>query len=274
MGNSEYGSVLGELSDFGLKEAAFTNIFGAPADVKPPDNINASEINEIEKGIYLKTFLCPVCGTESKTPAVRSSSVRLVQTDSDFMPVYKDPNPLYYYAVLCKHCGFAAIPSTEKTITAKQKSLIREKISTKWKFDRQYPAYYNPETAIEIHKLALYNAVVAGEREGIKSIVCLHIAWLYRILKDDENEKIFLLMARDGLERAYSAESEPIGALDISSQQYLVGELMKRTGNMAGALNWFKLVLIDRDAKDKIKEMARNQKDKITAFYASGGKSQ
>lgn len=274
MGNIDNSAVFGELLNFGLEEAAFTNIFGAAEDVKLPENIDVSEIKEIEKGLYFKAYKCPVCGAETKAPAIRSSSVRLVQTESDFMPVYKDPNPLYYYVNFCKLCGFAAIPATEKTLNAKQKKLIHDKIGVKWKFDKQYPAYYNPETAIEIHKLALYNAVVAGEKEGIKSVICLHIAWLYRILKDEENEKTFLNMARDGFERAYSSESEPIGGLDKSSQQYLVGELMRRTGNMTGALNWLKLVIIDRDAKEKIKDMARTQKDRITAFFASGGKSQ
>lgn len=266
--------IFGELKDFGLEEAALTQVFGTAVELGKGSQLDDATMRDIANGLYYKTFKCPICGEEEKLPAVRSSSVRIIQTESDFMPVYKDPNPLYYFVDFCRHCGFAGMSSTIKNLKPAQKKLLLEKIAKKWKFDKIYPAYYDPQTAIEIHKLALYNAVVAGEKEGARSVLCLHIAWLYRILKDEENERSFLLMALEGFERAYSAESEPIGGLDKSSQQYLVGELMRRTGNMTGALNWFKLVLIDRDANNKVKDMARNQKDRITAFYASGGKFQ
>ena len=268
------GAVFSDLIAFGLEDAVFSNIYGAAAETSQGEHVEASQMKEIEKGLYFKSFKCPICDKEVKIPAIRSSAVRLVQTESDFMPVYKDPNPLYYFVDFCKECGFAAMPATVKTINAKQKKQIREKISAKWKFTKQYPVYYDPNTAIEIHKLALYNAIVAGEKESVRSILCLHIAWLYRILKDEENEKIFMNTAREGFERAYAVETEPIGGMDKSSQQYLVGELLKRTGNMTGALEWFKLVLIDRNANPRVKEMARNQKDRITAFFASGGKFQ
>ena len=188
------------------------------------------------------------------------------------MPVYKDPNPLYYFALFCKKCGYAAIANSAKTLGAKQKKQITDKISSAWKFEKQYPAYYTPQTAIEIHKLALYNAVVAGEKESVKSIISLHIGWLYRILEDSENEMLFLRTAYEGFERTYTNEQMPVGGLDTSSMQYLIGELLRRTGDMAGALNCFKLVIVDRNAKQKVKDLARDQKDVIMAFYASGGK--
>jgi len=265
-------TVFGELIDYGLEEAAYTNVYGIIDNTLPADQFTNEELKEIMGGLYLKSFKCPICNVDAKIPAVRSSSVRLIQTESDFMPTYKDPNPLYYFVDFCDKCGFAAMPTTIKGLTAAQKKLIKDRISAKWKFDKTYPTYYTPQIAIEIHKLGLYNAVVAGEKESIRSVLCLHIAWMYRILKDEENEKTFLLMALEGFERAYSAESEVVGGLDKSSQQYLVGELKRRTGDMTGALNWFKLVLIDREANNRIKDMARNQKDRITAYYASGGK--
>ena len=258
-------TVFGALGDFGLNDAADIQVFSEPEEEKQGDPVKVAETNEIERAIYYKSFKCPVCNTESKLPAIRSSSVRLIETDTDFMPVYKDPNPLYYFVVFCQFCGFAAMPTAIKNMTSKQKQLIRDKISATWKFNKKYPSYYNPETAIEIHKLALYNAVVSDEKDSIRSIISLHIGWLYRILRDAGNEKIFLGMAREGFERAYINELGAVAGLDKSNQQYLIGELLRRTGDGESALNWFRLVLVDREANYKVKEMARDRRDQILA---------
>ena len=262
-------SIFAELSDFGLADAGRARVFGAVEELPVADAIKDNSMREIELGIYYKSFACPVCGAESKIPAVRSSYVRFIRNETDFMPIYKDPNPLYYFALFCKSCGYASVANNVKPLGAKQKKLIYDKIGAAWKFDKQYPAYYTPQTAIEIHKLALYNAVVAGEKESVKSILSLHIGWLYRILEDEENEMVFLRTAREGFERTYSNEPTPIGGLDASSMQYLIGELLRRTGDMAGALNWYKLVIVDRNAKQRVKDLARDQKDLIMAHYAA-----
>jgi len=261
------GSIFGGLSSFGLGEAEHAQVFDSNAAIDETDNKQKSDTTNIERSIYYKAFVCPVCGRETKIPAIRSSFVRMIRSDTDFMPIYKDPNPLYYFVTFCSMCGYAAIPAGIKNLMERQKKLIREKIGAVWKFDKKYPGYYNPQTAIEIHKLALYNSVVTGDRESIKAILCLHIGWLYRIAGDADNEKTFLKTASEGFERAYKNESGAVGGLDKCSQQYLIGELMRRTGNYMGALDWFKLVLIDRSAKYQIKELARDQKDLITAQY-------
>jgi len=270
-GAVEYSSaIFGDLSAFGLDDAKKSTVFRNREAVKSiGDRIDATNAELIEKSLFLKTFKCPICFKDSKIPAVRSSSIRFLKTDTDFMPVYKEPNPLLYYVEFCRFCGFAAIPASIKNFTAVQKQRIREQISSTWKFDKIYATHYDPKTAIEIHKLALYNAVVSEQKESIKAIISLHIGWLYRIAGDEANEFIFLKTAREGFERAYTNESGSVGGLDKCSQQYLIGELLRRTGDPLGALDWYKLVLLDRGAKQKIKDMARNQKDAITAVYYS-----
>jgi len=259
-------NIFSMLSGFGL-DAKSVEVYSAPEEAKPVSKgeEQVSAAVEIERGIYYRSFKCPICNAESKIPAIRSSSVRLLKNDTDFMPVYKDPNPLYYYIVFCKLCGFAAVPTAVGTLTGKQKQLIREKISSSWKFSKQYPTYYDPQTAVEIHKLALYNAVVANEKDSIRALISLRIGWLYRIAKDDENEKLFLNMAREGIERAYANESGSFGGLDSSRQQYLVGEIYRRVGDLPNALKWYRLVMVDREANLKVKEMAREQRDKVLA---------
>ena len=222
-----------------------------------------------ESGIYLKSFICPVCGEESKIPAVKSSSIRLIRNEPDFMPVYEGPNPLLYAVSFCPFCGFAAMPAALKDLTKRQKKLIGEKIGATWNYKKHAQKEYDLSTAIELHKLALYNAVVAGMKESAKAILSLRIGWLYRLAGDEASEKLFVATALEGFERAYGSEPDPYGSLDKNSMQYLVGELHRRMGNQSGALKWFKLVLVDRLAKSKIKDMARDQKDLIMETYGT-----
>jgi uncharacterized protein (DUF2225 family) len=267
-------NIFGGLGRFGLNDAEAAQVFSVAEESKPEREKKIAEQDDPESGIYMRSFKCPICGAEAKIPAIRSSYLRLIKNDSDFMPVYKDPNPLFYFITFCKLCGFAAMSATIRELTEKQKKLIREKIGASWNYDKKLPDYYDIHTAIEIHKLALYNAVVARLKESAKSIISLHIAWLYRIMGDEKSELLFMNTAREGFERAYLNESDPNASLDKNSLQFLIGELYRRTGNMTGALNWFKLVLFDRDAKKKIKDYARDQKDWIMDFYASEGKAQ
>jgi uncharacterized protein (DUF2225 family) len=267
-------TIFSELHAFGLQGAGGAKVYGGNGSgdgAEKPEGSGGGEQGDaqahIKRSIYMKKFACPVCGKEMQAPAVKSSGVRLIRKDTDFMPCYKEPNPLYYFAVFCRHCGFAAPPANIKNMTQRQKALIREKISASWKFEKEYPAVYTPEIAIEIHKLALYNAVVSEDRESLRAIISLHIGWLYRIAGDSASEKMFLATALEGFTRAYENERGSVGGMDRASQQYLIGELMRRTGNLFGALKWFKMAMLDRSARLATKEMARDQKDLIMGIY-------
>jgi uncharacterized protein (DUF2225 family) len=264
-------SLFAELHSFGLHGTDGTKVYN---DDKPLAAAAKSEESDelqirIRRSVYMKKFACPVCGKETDVPSVKTSSVRLLKKDTDFMPFYKEPNPLYYYVSFCKRCGFASPPANIKNLTQAKKALIREKISASWTFDKEYPAHYTPEIAIELHKLALYNAVVSSDKESLRAIISLHIGWLYRILGDAQNERTFLATAAEGFTRAYEFEHGSVGGLDKASQQYLIGELMRRTGNLFGALKWFKMAMHDKSARLSLKEMARDQKDLIIGIYES-----
>jgi uncharacterized protein (DUF2225 family) len=263
------GGVFGELASFGLTGAQDVQVFGEPERKAQRERDEAKAQAEllIQRSLFMRAFRCPVCGGETQVPAVKTSSVRVIRKDTDFMPYYKEPNPLYYFATFCKLCGFAAVPANVRNITARQRDLIREKVCPSWRFEKEYPMHYTPQVAIEIHKLALYNAVVCGDRNSMRAILALHIGWLYRILADAANEKAFLAMALEGFKLAFEKERGPVGGLDRGSQEYLIGELSRRTGDIPGALNWFKMALTDRETSLAIKEMARDQKDKAVEAF-------
>ena len=262
--NSEQNNLFQELSSFGLNSVIDTEVYSVMTqnNDEPQKNV-ATQENAIRKNIYLKSFRCPVCGKETQIPTIKSSGVRLIRKDTDFMPIYQDPNPLYYYITFCSLCGFASMPANMKNISSKQKSLILEKISSTWQFNKTYPEYYTPEVAIEIHKLGLLNAIISNDKESLRAIISLHIGWLYRILGDEKNEKVFLSTAMEGFVRAYEHDSGPVGGMNHNTQQLLIAELKRRTGDLKGSMNWYQLVLLDKNASYALKETAREQKDVV-----------
>ena len=85
------------------------------------DRLSFSE----EDTIFDKSFTCPVCDKEFKSKMVKSGKVKLLNLDSDLRPVYQYMDPLKYDAVVCPHCGFAALNRFFKYVTNAQAVLIK-----------------------------------------------------------------------------------------------------------------------------------------------------
>ncbi|MCX7711299.1 MAG: DUF2225 domain-containing protein [Clostridia bacterium] len=213
--------------------------------------------------LFDRKIECPCCGKQTTVRAVKSSGVRVISRDTDFMTYYQDPNPMLYDAWVCIFCGYAALSSKFSVISDRQIRLIKENITSKWTSSKKYPAVYDIDTAIEMHQLALLNCVVKMGKDSEKAYTCLKIAWLYRLKKDDANEFKFLLQAQKGFVLTLEKEVFPVVGLDEESMEYLIGELFRRLDSDSEALKWFSRVLCNPKAKAKIKDMARDQRDLI-----------
>ena len=219
----------------------------------------STEEKKIKPDLFNHKLKCPVCESHITVRSVRASSIRTLSRDTDFMVYYADPNPMFYGAWVCTNCGYAALSSHFNNILYKQEKLIKEKIGLKWK-PKEYPLEYDVDISIERHKLALLNAIIKNAVLSERAFICLKIAWHYRLKKDPVNEKSFLDQALQGFLKAFETEAFPIGKMDEATLSYLIGELYRRLGDSQKALIWFARVLAHRNAKDKIKDMARDQK--------------
>jgi uncharacterized protein (DUF2225 family) len=222
--------------------------------------------NDIAEKTYDKHITCPVCNSNVSVKAVKSKYIRVDSRDSDFMIRYKEePNPMFYDIWLCDNCGYAAMSSKFENVSDTQIKRIKEEISGKWCNGRNYSFPYTVDTAIELHKLALVSSIVKEDKDSEKGYLCLKLAWLYRIKGDIDEENSFLKRALVLLLKAYENEKLPVIGLDGPNLMYLIGELYRRLDDNANALRWFGMVLANRDATAKIKDMAREQKDLIKA---------
>lgn len=212
--------------------------------------------------LYDASTSCPVCGNKFQAKAVKSSAYRRQKSDSDFFIRYSSINPYFYEVSLCNVCGYAALKQDFEKIRDFQVELVQSKISPRWQ-GRHYPDVYDAKIALERYKLALLNSVVMEAKASRKSLICLRIAWMYRLLEDESNEQVFLKQALEGFNEAYTNEDFPISGMDKFTVMYLIGELNRRTGNFNEANLWFSKIITAPSASQKVKDMARDQRDII-----------
>lgn len=219
--------------------------------------------------LYSKGIVCPVCNKKIEVTKVKSKGCVVKSKDTDFCLYYEDVNPILYEAWVCEHCGYAALGEKFENLSYKDAKKIKEGISTFWK-SRKFNGERSVEKALEAFKLVLYNMQIVEAKSSDMAKVCIRIAWLYRMLKD-EKEFDFLKHALKFYTDAYDNERFPINKLDEYTCMYLIGELHRRIGNAEEAVVWFTRLINSPGARanktlmETAREqyhLARNEKEK------------
>lgn len=232
-----------------------------------------------EDNIFDKTFTCPVCDSEFKSKNVKSGKVKLLNLDADLRPIYQHMDPLKYDAVVCPHCGYAALNRFFKYVTSAQAALIKKNISVSFRGLKESGNIYDYEDAIARHKLALINSIVKKAKTSERAYTCLKTAWVLRGKAETLSEKLpdyknqiealekeeadFIAKAYDGFDEAFSKETFPMCGMDEVTITLLMAELARRIGKYDEAGRWISRVLISKEANERIKQKARDIKDMI-----------
>jgi uncharacterized protein len=268
------------LEAFGLNNLANMDIYDekekdaerkASGDEKP----SFSE----EDAIFDKTFTCPVCDKEFKSKMVKSGKVKLLNLDPDLRPVYQNMDPLKYDAIVCPHCGFAALNRFFSYVTNTQATLIKANISASFKGLKDAGSIFTYDDAIARHKLALVNSIVKKAKTSERAYTCLKIAWILRgkaetlpkdtpnhkkLIEELEQEELdFIAKAYMGFDEAFSKETFPMCGMDEITMTLLMAELSRKIGKYDEASRWVSRVLISKDANERIKQKARDIKELI-----------
>lgn len=232
--------------------------------------------------LFVKMYPCPVCSYEIRVPAVRTGKAKLIGQDRDLRPHYEGIDPLKYDAISCPECGYSALTRFFSTITAKQKELIREKISPKFQTLPLPDGCFDYDDAVIRHRLALACAMVKHSKVSERAYICLKTAWLLRgkgehvdTVKEKkavEAEEIeFLETAFEGFEEAVSKESFPICGMDETTLYCMLAEIGHRVGKYEEAARLVSRVITSH-ANERIKNRAREIKDAILADMKTAGK--
>ena len=207
--------------------------------------------------LYEKKVKCPVCKKQFITNKVRTSKLKLVERDADFLSYYEGENPLLYNVFVCPSCGYAALEDKFNRIRPREIDIIKNTISPKWN-ERDFSGKRTIEDAIEAYKLALLSGEILEYSKYDLANICIRLTWLNRMKDDKEEEERFTSLARDLYKEAYSNESINMDEITLA---YLVGELSRKIGEREEALNWINTALKSPNIKDNValEKMVREQ---------------
>ena len=155
---------------------------------------------------FMKKISCPHCKKEISVLRVKSRFFKNMQRFPDFGVIYEDNfSPYLYEIVVCPNCGYAwNVDGDEALMPAHVERL--KPILANWKYED-----YNCELRTQEQAIAacmrgiLCDQVRQAKASGLAK-KALHLAWIYRGLKDSVNEKRFLTMARDNYRIAMNTE--------------------------------------------------------------------
>ncbi len=207
---------------------------------------------------YTKECLCPICEHSYSVLRPRQRACIPQGRESDFNIIYQDLSCLFYEVAVCPACGYASTGNMVAPSVAARK-LYQTEIAPKWQA-RDLNGLRDAEDAIVCFKLALLCAQIRSDKRSVLAALSLRLAWIYRGLRDAEQEERFLTMALNDYEAAYGREELDEDGRELTIA-YLVGELHRRLGRADQALRWFGVVINHPQAakKQQVVKMAREQ---------------
>ncbi len=253
----------------------------SPEELKRAEE--AKKHAEEADNLLKKTFVCPICGGEFKALTVKANRARLIAQDVDLRPKYEKFDALKYAAVMCPNCGYAARGQVFNSVTAKQKTIIREKIASNFfeNYDDENMDVYDYDTAINHYQMAIGTAIVKNAKFSEKAYICLQTAWIVRGKKESlnkeapdyaklleeckENEKELLQNAMEGFLKARSSEDFPMCGMDEYTIDYIIAALCYECNKPEAATKILSELISSRTANSRIKDKARDLKDLISS---------
>ncbi len=221
----------------------------------------------MNENLYNKAIKCPVCSKNFNITKVKAKGCKIASRDTDFCVYYENLNPIFYDIWVCEHCGYASQGEKFEEVNSKDCKILLEKLAPRWT-KRSFAGERNVDTAIEAFKLALLNLQVRNARSSEFAKICIRLAWLYRI-KKDQKEQEFIKHAVRYYSETYEKERFPVDKLDEFTCLYMIGELNRRAGNYEEAVKWLSRLISSPEARKNpvLMETARDQyqlvKDKL-----------
>ncbi|MDO4512404.1 MAG: DUF2225 domain-containing protein [Lachnospiraceae bacterium] len=231
--------------------------------------------------LFDKTYTCPVCDRQFKAKTVRSGKVRTNGTDFDLRPRHVQVDAIKYEAIMCPHCGYAAMNRYFDAILPVHRKLIREKIGESFQErNEENLPYYTYDVALEHYKLVLLNNMVKGAKSSELAYTCVKIAWLYRGLAENldpadpeyeltkehagKEEKNYQKKAYQGFVKARMEEDYPMAGMDESTCNYLTAALAIEVGEYDMASRFISQIMGSHTASGRIKDKCYDLKTELT----------
>lgn len=233
--------------------------------------------------LFPKTYSCPVCDKQFKTLAVRAGKVRNIGQDQDLRPLFREVDSLKYDAVVCPHCGYAALARYFDNLMPTQKKKIQHEVEETFHGMEMNEEQYSYDEAIMRYKMALKCDKVGEVKNSRKAYTCLKLAWVLRgklehegkdmlqeereLLYADEME--YIQSAYNGYKLAFSSEHFPMSGMDEDTLSYLSAELAYELGQYREALQYIAKIFAKKSISSRLRDKALDLKERIRAKVKS-----
>ena len=260
----------------GLGNLESMDLFEKPKEVNPAEAAKPLVVEE--KDILLdKTFECPVCDSKITAKMMKTGKAKLLRQEMDLRSVFEGIDIVKYDVIVCPVCGYAALSRYNQPMSPGTAKLIKEGISSNFRWEDEHGETYSYEFAFKRYQLALANAMVRKAKDSEKAFICLKTAWLMRgwneSLDDTPDnaqlkqqvqaqEKVYLKNAFDGFVQAVSKETgSSMCGMDSNTIDYLISVLAYKNQAYDTASKLVASILQNPSAPSKLKDKARDLKD-------------
>lgn len=216
---------------------------------------------------YEKSMDCLHCKKKFPTLKVRTKSIKVLHSESDFQPVYADDvNALYYNVFVCEHCGFSFTEDFTKYFAPGVQDEINKQISNNW-VPHNFKGERTVFQALQAYKLAFLCATIKKEKFVITAGLALRLAWLYRSLKNSGQELRFLKVSRDHYMESFSLDDYANTQMSSVRIMYMIAELSRRLEDYENATRFFSRVIESQrvGGEGKLVDMAKEQWELVRA---------
>ncbi|HET9869023.1 MAG TPA: DUF2225 domain-containing protein [bacterium] len=216
--------------------------------------------------LWNKRLKCPFCKFEFETTRLRSSAVRIKETESDFGHLYEGECAYFYSVTACPQCNFAALNKDFESVRPEYEPKIMEASQKIRATGRKRADIFglgssNPETAVRRHELAIAFARIRVYQD-LKNlaVLYLHLVWLFRLMGDRDRERAAMAEAAKAYEEYHQKGSDMPEHLGEPGVLYLIGELNRRQGLFKEARRYYERALASKEIKSfpRIAELIRD----------------
>lgn len=194
--------------------------------------------------LYDKKLTCTFCDSSFQSMKVRARFLKVKEIETDFCTIYEDEtiSPYLYFVNVCPTCGFSFTEQFSPYFTKEAREEIRTKIQDNWT-QQDFGKERSYEEAIATYKLALISAQTKQEPVIVSAGLYMRLSWLYRKLKNEEQELRFLRLSLQSYMASYENGDYASKGMSAIKLEYILGELSYRTGDLAEALSFYNRVV-------------------------------
>ncbi|MFE8702356.1 DUF2225 domain-containing protein [Cytobacillus sp. FJAT-54145] len=210
--------------------------------------------------LFDKKYECLICKKSFTSKKIRSRFIKVIDYDSDFCPNYSsdENNPMLYHVNVCPHCGYSFSDDFNPYFPPSSIEAIKNKVCEQW-VPHNFSETRTREDAIKTYKIAVYCGTLKKEKHISIAGLYMRLAWIYRSLKNDQQEIRFLKLAAHEYMESYMADDYRGTQVSDVRILYLIGEVSRRIGNTEQAVKYLSKVIEKQRStvETKIVEMAR-----------------